>query len=169
MDVVVKNLEICGGTALVDSTPGVGTTFTLKIPLTLAIIEGMSVSVGGSQYTIPIVNIQKSFKAKKEELFTDPNGNEMVSVRGEIFNVVRMHEFFHIGGAITNIEDGTLMMLENGDQVVCLLVDFLLGQQQAVVKPMPKYFKRVQGISGCTLLGNGDVSIIVDVPGFFDK
>ncbi|MCL2500550.1 MAG: chemotaxis protein CheA [Defluviitaleaceae bacterium] len=169
MDVVVKNLEICGGTALVDSTPGIGTTFTLKIPLTLAIIEGMSVSVGGAQYTIPIVNIQKSFKATKDKLFTDPNGNEMVSERGEIFNVVRMHEFFHIQGAVTNIEDGTLMMLENGDQVICLLVDFLIGQQQAVVKPMPKYFKRVQGISGCTLLGNGDVSIIVDVPGFFDK
>jgi two-component system chemotaxis sensor kinase CheA len=168
MDVVVKNLEICGGTALVDSTPGVGTTFTLKIPLTLAIIEGMSVSVGGAQFTIPIVNIQKSFKATKEKLFTDPNGNEMVTERGEIFNIVRMHEFFHIEGAVTNIEEGTLMMLENGDQVVCLLVDFLIGQQQAVVKPMPKYFKRVQGISGCTLLGNGDVSIIVDVPGFFD-
>jgi two-component system chemotaxis sensor kinase CheA len=102
-------------------------------------------------------------------LFTDPNGNEMVSERDEIFNVVRMHEFFHIEGAVTNIEDGTLMILENGDQVICLLVDFLLGQQQAVVKPMPKYFKRVQGISGCTLLGNGDVSFIVDVPGFFDK
>jgi two-component system chemotaxis sensor kinase CheA len=168
MDVVVKNLEICGGTAAVESTPGVGTTFTLKIPLTLSIIEGMSVSVGGAQYTIPIVNIQKSFKAKREKLFTDPNGNEMVEERGEIFNVVRMHEFFNIEGAVTNIEDGTLMMLENGDQVICLLVDFLIGQQQAVVKPMPKYFKRVQGISGCTLLGNGDVSIIVDVPGFFD-
>jgi len=169
MDVVFKNLEVCGGTALVDSTPGVGTTFTLKIPLTLAIIEGMSVSVAGAQYTIPIVNIQKSFKAKKEDLFTDPNGNEMVTERGEIFNIVRLHEFFNIEGAETNIEEGTLMMLENGDQVICLLVDFLIGQQQAVVKPMPKYFRRVQGISGCTLLGNGDVSIIIDVAGFFDK
>jgi two-component system chemotaxis sensor kinase CheA len=169
MDVVVKNLEICGGTALVESTPGVGTTFTLKIPLTLAIIEGMSVRVAGAQYTIPIANIIKSLKAKKEDLFNDPNGNEMISVRGEIFNIVRLHEFFGIEGAITNIEDGTLMQLENGDKKICLLVDELLGQQQAVVKPMPKYFKRVRGIGGCTLLGTGDVSIIADVPGFFDN
>jgi len=169
MDVVFKNLEICGGTALVDSVPGVGTTFTLKIPLTLAIIDGMSVRVAGAQYTIPIANIIKSFKPQKENLFTDPNGNEMITDRDEVFNIVRLHEFFHIEGAITNIEDGTLMQLENGEQKICLLVDELLGQQQAVVKPLPKYFKRVRGIGGCTLLGNGDVSIIADVPGFFDN
>ncbi|MCL2189380.1 MAG: chemotaxis protein CheA [Defluviitaleaceae bacterium] len=169
MDVVFKNLEICGGTALVDSTPGVGTTFTLKIPLTLAIIEGMSVKVADAQYTIPIANIIKSFKADPDKLFTDPNGNEMITERDEVYNIVRLHEFFGIEGAITNIEDGTLMELENGDQRICLLVDELLGQQQAVVKPMPKYFKRVRGIGGCTLLGTGDVSIIVDVPGFFDN
>jgi two-component system chemotaxis sensor kinase CheA len=168
MDVVSKNLEVCGGTALVESTPGVGTTFTLKIPLTLAIIDGMSVKVAGAQYTVPIANIIKSFKPEKDQLFNDPNGNEMVTERGEIFNVVRLHDFFHIEGAIANIEEGILMMLENGERKICLLVDELLGQQQAVIKPMPKYFKRVPGISGCTLLGNGDVSIIVDVPGFFD-
>jgi two-component system chemotaxis sensor kinase CheA len=81
---------------------------------------------------------------------------------------VRLHDFFHIDGAVTDIVDGTLMMLESGEQRICLLVDQLVGQQQAVIKPMPKYFRRVPGISGCTLLGNGDVSIIIDVPGFFD-
>ena len=169
MDVVFKNLEVCGGTALVESISGVGTTFTLKIPLTLAIIEGMSVEVAGAQYTVPIANIIKSFKAEKDALFTDPNGNEMITERGEIFNIVRLHEFFSIEGAVTNVVDGTLMMLESGDQKIALLVDKLLGQQQAVIKPMPKYFKRVAGISGCTLLGNGDMSIIIDVPGFFDR
>ena len=169
MDVVISNLEVVGGTALVDSTPGEGTTFTLKIPLTLAIIEGMSVLVAGAQYTIPIVHIVKSFKAKTENLFNDPNGNEMITERGEIYNIVRLHEVFNIEGAITSIEEGTLVMLENGDQVVCLLVDKLIGQQQAVVKPMPKYFRKVRGLSGCTLLGNGDVSLIIDVAGFFDK
>lgn len=169
MDVVSSNIEVVGGTALVDSTPGEGTTFTLKIPLTLAIIEGMSVLVAGAQYTIPIVHIIKSFKAKQEDLFTDPNGNEMITERGEIFNIVRLHEFFNIDGAITNVEEGTLIMLENGDQVICLLVDELIGQQQAVVKSMPKYFRKVRGIGGCTLLGNGDISLIVDVAGFYDK
>jgi two-component system chemotaxis sensor kinase CheA len=169
MDVVMSNLEVVGGTALVDSVPGEGTTFTLKIPLTLAIIEGMSVLVAGAQYTIPIVHIIKSFKAKPEKLFNDPNGNEMVTERDEIFNIVRLHEVFNIEGAVTNIEDGTLIMLENGDQVVCLLVDALIGQQQAVVKSLPKYFKKVRGLGGCTLLGNGDISLIIDVAGFFDK
>ena len=169
MDVVTSNLEVVGGTALVDSIPGEGTTFTLKIPLTLTIQEGMSVLVAGAQYTIPIANIIKSFKPKADDLFSDPNGNEMITERGEIFNIVRLHEFFNIEGAVTNIEDGTLIMLENGDQVVCLLVDELIGQQQAVVKSMPKYFKRVRGLSGCTLLGNGDISLIIDVGGFYDK
>jgi len=169
MDVVISNLEVVGGTALVDSVPGEGTTFTLKIPLTLAIIEGMSVLVAGAQYTIPIVHIVKSFKAKPEKLFKDPNGNEMVTERDEIYNIVRLHEVFNIEGAITNIEEGTLIMLENGDQFVCLLVDALIGQQQAVVKSMPKYFKKVRGLAGCTLLGNGDISLIIDVAGFFDK
>jgi two-component system chemotaxis sensor kinase CheA len=169
MDVVSSNLEIVGGTALVDSVPGEGTTFTLKIPLTLAIIEGMSVLVAGAQYTIPIVHIIKSFKAHPENLFTDPSGNEMITERGEIFNIVRLHDFFNIEGAVTDICEGTLIMLENGEHVVCLLVDDLIGQQQAVVKSMPKYFKKVRGLSGCTLLGNGDISLIIDVAGFFDK
>ncbi|MCL2355692.1 MAG: chemotaxis protein CheA [Defluviitaleaceae bacterium] len=169
MDVVSSNLEIVGGTALVDSAPGEGTTFTLKIPLTLTIQEGMSVLVAGAQYTIPIANIIKSFKARPENLFTDPSGNEMITERGEIYNIVRLHEFFSIDGAVTDVCEGTLIMLENGEHVVCLLVDDLIGQQQAVVKPMPKYFKKVRGLSGCTLLGNGDISLIIDVAGFFDK
>jgi len=169
MDVVTSNLDVVGGTALVDSVPGEGTTFTLKIPLTLTIQEGMSVLVAGAQYTIPIANIIKSFKAQPENLFTDPSGNEMITERGEIFNIVRLHEFFNIDGAVTDVCEGTLIMLENGEHVVCLLVDDLIGQQQAVVKPMPKYFKKVRGLSGCTLLGNGDISLIIDVAGFFDK
>jgi two-component system chemotaxis sensor kinase CheA len=169
MDVVNSNLEVVGGTALVDSVPGEGTTFTLKIPLTLAIIEGMSVLVAGRQFTIPIVHIIKSFKAETEKLFMDPSGNEMIEERGEIYNIVRLHEFFSIEGAVTDVTEGTLIMLENGEQVICLLVDDLLGQQQAVVKTLPRYFKKVRGLSGCTLLGNGDISLIIDVTGFFDK
>ncbi len=169
MDVVSTNLEIVGGSVIVDSTPGEGSTFTLKIPLTLAIIEGMTIKMGGAKYTIPIVSIKQSFKAKKENVFVDPSGNEMITVRGEVYNVVRLYEFFGVESSITDIEDGIMIMLENGDQTVCLFVDELIGEQQVVVKTMSKYIKKIRGISGCTLLGNGDISLIIDVAGFFDK
>jgi two-component system chemotaxis sensor kinase CheA len=170
MDVVVNNLEKAGGTALVDSVTGQGSTFTLKIPLSLAIIEGMTILMGGAKYTIPISSIKRSFKPEAENVFTDPDGNEMITDRGEIYNIVRLYEFFGMyENAITDLESGILIQIENGDQLICLLVDDLIGEQQAVVQPIPKYFNKVQGLSGCTLLGNGDVSLIIDVPGFFDK
>ena len=168
MDVVSTHLAQVGGSVIVDSTPGEGTVFTLKIPTSLAIIECMSVSVAGFQYTIPITNIITSFRAKPDSVFFDPSGNEMVTERSEIYNIVRLHEFFGIDDAITNIDEGILIMLENDDKYVCLLADKLLGQQQVVLKPMPSYLQKVRGIGGCTLLGNGDISLIVDVPGFFD-
>lgn len=77
--------------------------------------------------------------------------------------------FFDIEGAVTDINEGILMMIENGDRILCLLVDELIAQQQAVVKPLPKYFKKVRGLSGCTLLGNGDISLIIDIAGIFDQ
>ena len=169
MDVVSTNLELVGGSVLVDSAPGQGSAFTLKIPLTLAIIDGMTVKMGGAKYTIPIVSIKQSFKAGQKDIFTDPNGNEMISTRGEIYNVIRLYEFFGVDSDVKNIEDGILIMLENGDQAVCILADELVGEQQVVVKSIPKYFKKTRGISGCTLLGNGEISLIVDVAGFFDK
>ncbi len=169
MDVVTTNLEVVGGSVLVDSTPGEGSVFTLKIPLTLAIIEGMTVKMGGAKYTIPIISIKQSFKAKKESMFTDPDGNEMIMDRGEVYNVVRLYEFFNVQSDITNIEDGIMIMLENGDQRICLFADELIGEQQVVVKTIPKYIKKIRGISGCTLLGNGDISLIIDVAGLFDK
>ncbi|MDR1532695.1 MAG: chemotaxis protein CheA [Clostridiales bacterium] len=170
MDVVSTNLEVVGGSALVDSTPGEGSTFTLKIPLTLAIVEGMIVKMGGAKYTIPIVSIKQSFKMSKDtKLFHDPSGNEMIMVRGEVYNVVRLYEFFGAEMAITNPEEGIMIMLENGEQTICILADELVGEQQVVVKTIPKYIRKTRGISGCTLLGNGDISLIIDVAGFFDK
>lgn len=169
MDVVVNNIETVGGTISVESEAGQGTTNILKIPLTLAIIEGMLIKMGGAKYTIPISSIQETFKAKKDALFMDPDGNEMLTLRGEVYNVVRLYDFFGAESEITNIEDGVLIMLENEGQTVCLFVDELIGEQQVVVKTIPSYIKKVRGISGCTLLGNGDISLIIDVGGFFDK
>jgi two-component system chemotaxis sensor kinase CheA len=162
-------LEAVGGSVLVESVPGQGSVFTLKIPLTLAIIDGMTVKLGSAKYTIPIVSIKQSFKASQKDIFSDPDGNEMISARGEIYNVVRLYEFFGVDSNVKNIEDGILIMLENGEQTICLLADELVGEQQVVVKSIPKFFKKTRGISGCTLLGNGEISLIIDVAGFFDK
>ncbi len=169
MDVVFKNLELVNGQVFVDSTPGEGSTFTMKIPLTLAIIDGMLVTVGDSKFTLPILAIRDSFKPRMKDIFLDPNGNEMITVRGEVYNIVRLYEFFGMTPKYTNPDEGIMIMLENGDQIICLFVDTLLGQQQVVLKNMPKYIGKVKGISGCTLLGNGDISLILDVAGFFDK
>ena len=169
MDVVSTNLEIVGGSVIVDSTPGEGSRFTLKIPLTLAIIDGMIVKLGDAKYTIPIINIQQSFKAKPGSIFIDPSGNEMIMVRGEVYNLIRLYEFFNVETAITEPEDGIVIMVENGEQIICILVDELIGQQPIVVKTLPKYFKKIRGISTCTLLGNGEISLIIDTVGFFDK
>lgn len=169
MDVVSTNLEIVGGSVIVDSTPGEGSKFTLKIPLTLAIIDGMIVKLGDAKYTIPIISIQQSFKAKKENIFADPSGNEMIMVRGEVYNLIRLYEFFGVDSAATEIEDGIIIMIENSEQTICIFVDDLIGQQPIVVKTLPKFFKKIRGISTCTLLGNGDISLIIDPVGFFDK
>lgn len=169
MDVVVNNIETVGGTVTVESEEGEGTTNILKIPLTLAIIEGMLIKMGGAKYTIPISSIQETFKTKKDTIFTDPDGNEMLTLRGEVYNVVRLYDFFGAETEVKNIEDGVFIMLENEGRTVCLFVDELIGEQQVVVKTIPKYIKKIKGISGCTLLGNGDISLIIDVTGFFDK
>ena len=169
MDVVMNNIETVGGTISVESEKGEGTTNILKIPLTLAIVEGMLIKMGGAKYTIPISSIQETFKAKQDQVFKDPDGNEMLTLRGDVYNIVRLYDFFGAKPEVTNIEEGVLIMLENEGQHVCLFVDELIGEQQVVVKTMPGYINRVKGISGCTLLGNGDISLIIDVGGFFDK
>ncbi|MDR2183007.1 MAG: chemotaxis protein CheA [Clostridiales bacterium] len=169
MDVVNKSLEFVGGSVVVDSVPGEGSTFILKIPLTLAIIKGMIINMAGSKYTIPIVSIRDSFRANPDDIFMDPSGNEMITVRGDHYNVVRLNEFFGLEGEVKDTADGIMMIIENGDDAICLFVDELVGEQQVVRKTIPKYIKQIRGISGCTLLGNGDISLIIDVAGFFDR
>ncbi len=169
MDVVTANIEAVGGSIIVESDEGQGTNTVLKIPLTLAIIEGMLISMGGSKYTIPISSIQETFKATSENIFLDPDGNEMITLRGDVLNLVRLHDFFNAHTDVRQIEDGVIIVLESENRTVCVFVDELIGEQQVVVKNMPNYIKKVKGISGCTLLGNGDISLIIDIAGFFDN
>lgn len=171
MDVVTKNIEKVGGSLTVDSTIDKGTTITLKIPLTLAIIDGMNIKVGSSFYTIPTISIKESFKPKFEDIITDPDGNEMIMVRGECYPILRLHEQYHIITNVTNFIEGIFIMVEQEDKTLCLFADELLGQQQVVVKTLPVYiqkFRKVRGLTGCTLLGDGSISLILDIAGLIN-
>ncbi|HWP79519.1 MAG TPA: chemotaxis protein CheA [Candidatus Acidoferrum sp.] len=165
LDVVVKNIEEVGGRVTVESVKGKGSAFVMKFPLTLAIVEGMNLRVGGSLYTLPITNIRESFRPKAGETFEDPDGNEMIMVRGKCYPVLRLYDLFDIPSDVTDPSEGILIMAENGDNTICLFADELLGQQEVVVKAMPQYIKKTRGLSGCTLLGDGQISLILDVGG----
>ena len=172
MDVVVKNLEVIGGTVSVDSQEGQGTVFTLKIPLTLSIIEGMNINVGKSRFTIPVTSIRESVRLAKNKLVKDPDGNEMIMVRGECYPIIRLHEFYQLPTEITDLAEGIFVMVEHDEQRLCLFADEILGQQEVVVKSLPSYIQkkhRVRGIGGCTLLGDGSISLILDIGGFIQN
>lgn len=168
MDVVVKNINAVGGTILIDSEEGKGSTITLKIPLTLAIIAGMTVKIGSANYSIPIMSVRESFRPAAKNIVIDPDGNEMIMVRGECYPVVRLHRFYKIENAVEELEKGIIIMVETEKMILGIFADCLVGQQQIVVKPLPAYVKKVRnikGISGCTLLGDGSISLIIDAAG----
>ncbi len=166
MDVVRKNVENVGGTISIDSKAGEGTVFTIKIPLTLAIVDGMEIAMGGSIYTLPITSIKQSFKVTQDQVIYDTDGTEMIMLRGECFPLIRLHRLFNAHTDVTNLEDGIVIQIESGDNVACIFADELLGQQQVVVKPFPnfigKYELKKLGLSGCTILGDGSISLILD-------
>jgi len=166
MDVVAKNIEQIGGTIYLDSELGKGTRITIKIPLTLAIIDGMTVRVGNSYYTLPTSSIKESFRPAERDLLSDPDGNLMVMVRGECYSIINLSHYLKQQSQYNHPTEGILVMIENESRTICLLVDELVGQQQVVIKPLPPYFKqfkRLNAFSGCTLLGNGNISIIMNM------
>jgi two-component system, chemotaxis family, sensor kinase CheA len=172
MDVVVKNIESVGGSVSIDSSEGVGSITTIKIPLTLAIIDGMNVRVGSSRYTIPITAIRQSFRPKEGEVFKDPEGNEMIMVRGQCYPVLRLNEYYNVKTEVVSFSEGILIMVEQEGKGLCIFADELIGQQQVVVKSLPGYIKKrrkIEGLSGCTLLGDGCISLILDVNGLLNK
>lgn len=166
MDVVAKNIGTVGGSIVVDSELDKGTVITMKIPLTLAIIDGMNIKVGKSRYTIPTISIKEAFRPNLEDIITDPDGKEMIMVRGQCYPILRLHELYKIQTDITNITDGIIIMVEQDEKALCIFADELLNQQQVVVKSLPEYiqkYRKIQGLAGCTLLGDGSISLILDI------
>ncbi len=172
MDVVVKNIENVGGKVFVQSSEGLGTTVTLKIPLTLAIIDGMNIQVGQSHYTIPTMSIKESFSTHDKNIIIDPEGNEMIMVRGNCYPILRLNELFNVTTDIKNFENGIMVMVEQEGKTICIFADKLLGRQEVVVKALPGIIKnrgKIHGLSGCTLLGNGSISLILDIGALIDN
>lgn len=166
MDVVKANVEKCNGTIIVDSKKGIGTNFIIKIPLTLAIIDGMDITVGDLVFTVPISTIHESFKVEPDQILRDTSGNEMIMIRGICYPILRIHEKFGIETEITELMDGILLLVEANNKSVCIFADRLIGEQQVVVKPFPKYLSRYnikgEGLSGCSIMGDGSISLIID-------
>ncbi|HEX7019661.1 MAG TPA: chemotaxis protein CheW, partial [Gemmatimonadaceae bacterium] len=164
MDVVKRNVESMRGRVEIASRTGQGTTFTIRLPLTLAITDGMLVRVGRERYLVPTSQIRLSFRPDRSQLSTVAGRGEVVMLRGEVMPVVRLHRLFGIHDAAENPADALLMLVGDGDHAAALLVDELLGKQQVVAKSLGDGLGRVPGVSGGAILGDGCVGLILDVP-----
>ncbi len=163
MDVVKRNIEKVRGRVEIESRLGEGTTFTVRLPLTLAVADGMLVRVGAERYVVPTTNIHMSFRPEPGMLHTVGGRGEVVTLRGEVMPVVRLHALFNIGGAERDPSRAILMLVGDGRRKTALLVDELLGQHQVVVKALGDGVGRVAGVAGGAILGDGRVGLIVDV------
>jgi two-component system chemotaxis sensor kinase CheA len=168
MDVVKRNIEGLGGTVTIKTVPGQGTTFTLKLPLTLAIIEGMTVRVGRETYIVPLLSILESIQPKEGTVKTVVEKGELINVRGTYLPVIRLYEVFGLKPEHTLSTKAILLILETEGERVAVMVDEILGQQQVVIKSMEQNFRKVEGIAGATILGDGTVGFILDVRGLLE-
>ena len=165
MDVVVSNLQEIGGALEIESTPGEGSTMNLKIPLTLAIVDGIVMRVGNSSFVIETGVVKEFVSVTENMMIHEPSGEESIMIRGECYPVRRVGEWYNIDNCVKKVEDGMMVILEVEDKKVCLFVDSLVGKQEIVVKPIPSYVKKVKGLSGCTQLGDGSIALILDPGG----
>jgi len=168
MDVVKRNIRELGGSIDVTSEEGNGTTFTIRLPLTLAILDGQLVCVGDEIYITPLVSIVESLQIKEEFVNNIAGQTELYKVREDYIPIVRMHDMFGIDVERKGLEGGLLVVVEGDGKKAGLLVDELLGQQQVVIKSLETNYKRVDGVSGATILGDGTVALILDVDGLID-
>ncbi|MGR9013234.1 MAG: chemotaxis protein CheA [Gammaproteobacteria bacterium] len=166
MDVVRRNIQSLGGNIEIISELGKGTTIAIHLPLTLAILDGQSVAVGDETYIVPLVSIIESINITERMLNKVAGKGETFRLRNEYLPVIRMRGIFNVhSGNPTKSKEGVLVVVEGQGELCCLLVDELLGQQQVVIKSLEANYRRVEGVSGATILGDGSVALILDVPG----
>lgn len=162
MDVVKKNLEKIRGRVDILTEAGKGTEFILKIPLTMAIIDGITVRAGANFYSLPLGDILEFFKASPGQVTLAEGREETVRLRGEVLPLVKLGEVFGIAGAQLDPSKGIIIVAQSGGRKACILIDEVIGNQQIVVKSLSEYLGKVDGISGCSILGDGTVSFIID-------
>lgn len=166
MDVVKKKVEELRGWIEVKSKPSQGTTIALHLPLTLAIIDGLLVKVGDLIFVIPLYAVKELFTPDSSKVTHLPGGRVVIQRHGRLFPVARLSEVFGLDG-----DGGTslLVLLEHQERALCLAVDEVLGQRDIVVKPLPRVLGRSRGISGCSILEDGGVCLILDVQGLMER
>ena len=162
MDVVKRNIEGLGGRVELESSPGFGTRTVIRLPLTLAILDGMSVGVGGETFIVPITTVIESLQPRLEDIRTLAGDSRMVHIRGEYLPLISLAEAFGLDGE-TDITKGLLVVVEAEEGKAALFVDELLGQQQVVIKSLEANYRKVPGLSGATIMGDGRVAMIIDV------
>lgn len=163
MDVVVRNLEKIRGRVDIKSVPGQGTTMTLKIPLTTAIVDGMLMRLENSIYAIPTLDIRESLQVKSDRVVQLMDGQEVIKLRNSMVPILRLGELHAINTEKKALKDGIVVVTEKGGSTVGFLVDEIIGQQQLVVKALPRYSGNIKGVSGCAVLGNGEICLILDL------
>jgi two-component system chemotaxis sensor kinase CheA len=167
MDVVRRNIRDLGGNVSIDSQPGKGSTVTIRLPLTLAILDGQLARVGGETYIIPLVSIVESLQIRAENVNNITGQAEFYRLRDEYIPIIRLNRIFGMDTGIADLEEGLLVVVESDGRQVGLFVDRLMGQQQVVIKSLETNFRQLQGVSGATILGDGTVALILDVHGLY--
>ncbi|MFO1505314.1 MAG: chemotaxis protein CheA [Steroidobacteraceae bacterium] len=165
MDVVRRNIKDLGGNVELQSELGRGTTITITLPLTLAIVDGQTVSVGAETYIVPLVTVVESMQLKPGAVSRIYGHGEVFSFRGEYLPVIRLHQVFGVEPRSDVLHEGLIMVVEGDGRRAGLFIDQLLGQQQVVIKSMETNYARIDGVGGATILGEGTVALILDIPG----
>jgi two-component system chemotaxis sensor kinase CheA len=167
MDVVRKHVQKLRGWIEIQSTPGKGASFLLRLPLTLAIIDGLVVGVGQYRYIVPIFAVKEMFRPAPEQVFTVESRDEAVLVRGRLLPIVRLHRLFCVEPKSQNPWEALFIVAESEGRRFCLMVDDLIGKQEVVIKGLGEYLKNIPGIAGGAILGDGRVGLILDMAGIF--